>query len=137
RAPAPHTREGAQSSQNSQSTQKAPKDSAISASSAASAFCFLDLFESEDAVLEIDSHPVFAQEFVSDYPAQLKAEQRARGVQVQDDDREVRVLDRVERQVDAGKQKRVFVPAGRAEYFQLDLARRLAASDGAGRRPAD
>ena len=65
---------------------------------------------------------VLAQELVADDPAELEPEQRARRVQVQHDHREVRVVDRVERQVDARHQERVLVPARRSEHLQARSA---------------
>src|SRR6185369_9631016 len=71
----------------------------------------LNLLQPEDAVFQIDSDAILAQELVSDDPAKLKAEQGARCIQIQHDHREVRVFDGVERQVHARQQERVFIPA--------------------------
>src|ERR1700704_4573614 len=58
---------------------------------------------------------------MADDAPDLEAEQRARRVEIQDDDREVPVLNRIERQVDAGEEERLGVPPRAAIHAQLDL----------------
>ena len=61
---------------------------------------------------------------MADDAADVEAEQGARAVQVEDDDREVVEPDAVEAEVDAGQQERVVVPSRRAVDAQRDVADR-------------
>src|SRR5437588_716363 len=64
-----------------------------------------DVLEPQDGPIEIDTHPVLAQELMADDPTELKAEQRRWRIQVQHHHREVLVADRVERQIDPRHQE--------------------------------
>ena len=63
---------------------------------------------------------------MTDDAPDLEAEQRARRVEIQHDDRKVPVLNRIERQVDAGEEERLGVPPRAAIHPQLDLPAHLA-----------
>src|SRR5690242_11961940 len=70
--------------------------------------------ESEQAPIQVDRHAIAAQELVSDDAPEVEAEQRARRVEVEDDDGNAPELDRAELQIDVGQEEGVLVPARRA-----------------------
>src|SRR6188474_2349031 len=87
--------------------------------------------ESEHAVLEVDPDAVVLQELRADDPSELEPEQHARRVQIEHYDREIPVLDRVERQIHARQQERVLLPPGCTPHLQRNPAE-LALADGGG-----
>src|SRR3954471_7233977 len=93
-----------------------------------------NLLEVEHASFEVDADAVAAQELVADDAAELKPEQRTGRVQVQHHDREVRVANGVEREIDARQQERVAIPSRGTKHLQRNLPGGLLAADRRGGR---
>src|SRR6185503_10700072 len=80
--------------------------------------------EPDHASDEIDRDAIAAQELVADDAAELKAEERARRVQVQHHHRDLREADRLELEVHVRQQERVLVPSRRAVDLERNAAER-------------
>ena len=62
-------------------------------------------------MFQIYPDAVMAEELMPHNPAELKAEQCTRRVQIQHDHRKVHILNRIELQIDAWQQERIAIPA--------------------------
>ena len=75
--------------------------------------------QAKHASFEVDADPVSAQELVTDRPAELETEQRARRRQIQHDHRKVLVPNRVEGQIDALLSRRTEVEASIESFIKV------------------
>ena len=78
--------------------------------------------EQKLAALHVHRDAEWRQEFVTDDATELEPQEDAGSAQIQDDQREIPVLDFIEIQVLTWHQKRVAIPSRRSPHAQRDTA---------------